>query len=120
MTRVAMIVLAMATALAVARGAPGDPTPAPPRPAAAPRPSLTPPPESGAPAPRPKPAPPSVPDTPMATICSTAAGWCPIRSVVAPGTPCECFVPPSAHLDGVARFFPYRGPVSPYLNPHED
>ena len=31
---------------------------------------------------------------------------------------CYCFVPPSTWLPGSARYWPYEGPVSPYLNPH--
>jgi hypothetical protein len=27
-------------------------------------------------------------------------------------------VPPSTALPGVARYWPYQGPVDPYLNPH--
>jgi hypothetical protein len=68
-------------------------------------------------APSPPPAPPRA-SLPMATICSTDAGWCPLRTVVAPGGPCYCHVPPSTWLPGVARSFRYEGPVSPYLNPH--
>jgi anaerobic selenocysteine-containing dehydrogenase len=64
------------------------------------------------------PAPAPAPGTPVATICSAEPGWCPLRAVVAPGGPCYCFVPPSTWIPGVARYFPYEGPVSPYLNPH--
>jgi hypothetical protein len=66
------------------------------------------------------PAPPPRPraTAPAATICSTDWGWCPIQTVAVPGGACACFVPPSTWLPGVARYFPYRGPVSPYLNPH--
>lgn len=56
----------------------------------------------------------------MARICSTDEGWCPIKPVVLPGTPCECFVPPDTRIPGVARFFLYEEPVSPYLNPHRN
>ena len=56
--------------------------------------------------------------TPVATICSTDWGWCPVQTVVTPGGFCTCFVPPSTRLPGSARYFPYQGPVSPYLNPH--
>ena len=83
---------------------PPQPTPTPPRP------------EGTAPS-RPRPRP---PDTPMATICSTSEGWCPLKAVVLPGTPCECFVPPDIRIPGVARFFLYEEPVSPYLNPHRN
>ena len=58
------------------------------------------------------------PGGPPATICSTEHGWCPLRAVVAPGGVCYCFVPPSTWLPGSARYWPYEGPVSPYLNPH--
>lgn len=85
---------------------PPQPTPTPPRP------------EGTAPSrPRPRPRP---PDTPMATICSTDEGWCPIKPVVLPGTPCECFLPPDIRLPDAARFFLDEGPVSPYLNPHRN
>ena len=83
-----------------------------------PLPTPTPPPPSGTAPPRPpRPRP---PDTPMATICSTSEGWCPLKAVALPGTPCECFVPPDIRLPGVARFFLYEEPVSPYLNPHRN
>jgi hypothetical protein len=66
------------------------------------------------------PAPPSNPAAsgPVATICSTDWGWCPLQRVVTPGGHCTCFVPPNTRLPGSARYFPYAGPVSPYLNPH--
>jgi len=67
-------------------------------------------------APQPPPAP--RPGGPAATICSTDWGWCPIQTVVLPGGGCYCFVPPSTWLAGSARYWPYEGPVSPYLNPH--
>ena len=68
-------------------------------------------------------APPPLPPTPrpggpVATICSTDWGWCPIQTVVTAGGGCFCFVPPSTWLAGSARYWPYEGPVSPYLNPH--
>lgn len=65
-------------------------------------------------------APPAAPSTgsPPATICSTEWGWCPLQVVVPPGGACYCFVPPSTWLSGLARYWPYQGPVSPYLNPH--
>lgn len=78
-----------------------------------------PPPPSGTAPSRPLP-PPRPRDTPRATICSTAEGWCPLKAVAAPGTPCECFIPPDTRLAGVARFFLYEEPVSPYLNPHRN
>jgi hypothetical protein len=59
------------------------------------------------------------PGAPTATICSTDYGWCPLQIVAAPGGSCYCFVPPSTWLPGLARYWPYRGPVSPYLNPHQ-
>jgi hypothetical protein len=55
---------------------------------------------------------------PAATICSTDWGWCPIQTVAMPGGACWCFVPPSTWLPGSARYWPYQGEVSPYLNPH--
>jgi hypothetical protein len=55
---------------------------------------------------------------PQANICSTDWGWCPIQTVALAGGQCYCFVPPSTWLPGLARNFPYEGPVSPYLNPH--
>ena len=67
------------------------------------------------------PAPPPLPKRPAgpaATICSTDWGWCPIRIVATAGGVCYCFVPPSTWLPGSARYWPYEGPVSPYLNPH--
>ena len=82
-------------------------------------PPLTPPRPEGTAPPRPRPRP-RPPDTPMATICSTDEGWCPIKPVVLPGTPCECFIPPDTRIPGVARFFLYEEPVSPYLNPHRN
>ena len=68
-------------------------------------------------APPPPPAP-RAPGAPAATICSTDRGWCPVQTVVTPGGFCYCFVPPATWLPGLARYFPYTGPVSPYLNPH--
>jgi hypothetical protein len=59
------------------------------------------------------------PAGPQATICSTDYGWCPIQTVAAPGGSCYCFVPPGTWLAGSARYWPYEGPVSPYLNPHQ-
>lgn len=67
-------------------------------------------PPPAAPPPRPAPA--------AATICSTEWGWCPLQIVAAPGGACYCYVPPSTWLPGLARYWPYEGPVSPYLNPH--
>jgi hypothetical protein len=64
------------------------------------------------------PPPPRMPSSAPATICSTAWGWCPVQAVVTPGGACYCFVPPSTWLPGSGRYFPYEGPVSPYLNPH--
>jgi hypothetical protein len=66
------------------------------------------------------PAPPPRPRVsgPQATICSTDWGWCPMHTVATPGGGCYCFVPPSTWLQGSARYYPYQGPVSPYLNPH--
>jgi hypothetical protein len=58
------------------------------------------------------------PGGPAATICSTDWGWCPIQSVAVPGGGCWCFVPPTTWLPGSARYWPYEGQVSPYLNPH--
>jgi hypothetical protein len=58
------------------------------------------------------------PPGPQATICSTDYGWCPIQTVAVPGSGCYCFVPPGTWLPGLARYWPYTGPVSPYLNPH--
>ena len=58
------------------------------------------------------------PGGPVATICSTDWGWCPVQAVVVPGGACWCFVPPLTWLPGSARYWPYEGPVSPYLNPH--
>jgi hypothetical protein len=55
---------------------------------------------------------------PQANICSTDYGWCPIQVVALAGGQCYCFVPPNTWLLGLARNFPYEGPVSPYLNPH--
>ena len=66
----------------------------------------------------PQPAPPPKAGGPAATICSTDWGWCPVQTVVTPGGACWCFVPPSTWLPGSARYWPYEGPVSPYLNPH--
>jgi hypothetical protein len=68
----------------------------------------------------PHPPPPVVrPGAPAATICSTDYGWCPLQAVAAPGGYCYCYVPPSTYLPGLARYWPYEGPVSPYLNPHQ-
>ena len=67
------------------------------------------------------PAPPPAPVAPRAapaTICSTDWGWCPVQGLVTPGAGCYCFVPPATWLAGAARYWPYSGPVSPYLNPH--
>jgi hypothetical protein len=70
-------------------------------------------------APQPPPPPPNPAVAgPAANICSTQWGWCPIRQVATPGGYGTCVVPPSTTLPGVARYYPYRGPVSPYLNPH--
>ena len=33
--------------------------------------------------------------------------------------PGGAFVPPGTWLRGLARYWPYEGPVSPYLNPHQ-
>jgi hypothetical protein len=66
----------------------------------------------------PQPPAPRRPAGPAATICSTDYGWCPIQTVVTAGGGCFCFVPPSTWLAGSARYWPYEGPVSPYLNPH--
>jgi hypothetical protein len=66
----------------------------------------------------PQPAAPPRPGGPVATICSTDWGWCPIQTVVTAGGTCWCFVPPTTWLPGSARYWPYTGPVSPYLNPH--
>ena len=72
----------------------------------------------GAPAPpRAAPAAVRLAGTPMATICSTEQGWCPITVVVLPGTPCKCAVLPARLLPAVARFFRYEPPVDPHLNP---
>jgi hypothetical protein len=68
-------------------------------------------------APPPAAAPPR-PAGPAATICSTDWGWCPLQAVAPPGGGCYCYVPPSTWLPGIARYWPYEGPVSPYLNPH--
>jgi hypothetical protein len=59
------------------------------------------------------------PGASVATICSTDYGWCPIQGVVLPGGHCHCFVPPNTWLPGLGRYWPYEGPVSPYLNPHQ-
>src|ERR1044072_1904401 len=59
------------------------------------------------------------PGAPAATICSTDYGWCPIQAVAPPGASCYCVVPPSTWLPGLARYWHYEGPVSPYLNPHQ-
>ena len=66
------------------------------------------------------PPPPAAPRPagPQATICSTEWGWCPLQIVATPGGGCYCFVPPATWLTGSARYWPYEGPVSPYLNPH--
>jgi len=66
----------------------------------------------------PRPPPVSRPGGPAATICSTDWGWCPVQTVAAPGGGCWCFVPPATWLPGSARYWPYEGAVSPYLNPH--
>jgi hypothetical protein len=66
----------------------------------------------------PQPAPAPRPAGPQATICSTDWGWCPLQIVATPGGACYCFVPPGSWLAGSARYWPYEGPVSPYLNPH--
>jgi hypothetical protein len=58
------------------------------------------------------------PGSPAATICSTDYGWCPIQVVTTGGGFCYCFVPPATWISGSARYWPYEGPVSPYLNPH--
>ena len=64
-------------------------------------------------------APPAAPpSSPPATICSTDWGWCPLQVVMPAGGACYCFVPPGTWLPGSARYWPYQGPVSPYLNPH--
>lgn len=67
----------------------------------------------------PPPPPVARPGAPLATICSTDYGWCPIQAMMAPGVSCYCFVPPNTWLPGLSRFWLYRGPVSPYLNPHQ-
>jgi hypothetical protein len=67
----------------------------------------------------PPPPPVARPGAPLATICSTDYGWCPIQAMTAPGGSCYCFVPPSTWLPGLARYWIYQGPVSPYLNPHQ-
>jgi hypothetical protein len=67
----------------------------------------------------PQPPPVARPGAPAATICSTDHGWCPIQTVTLAGGFCYCFVPPSTWLPGLARYWPYQGPVSPYLNPHQ-
>jgi hypothetical protein len=67
----------------------------------------------------PQPPPVVRPGAPAATICSTDYGWCPIQTVTLGGGFCYCFVPPSTWLPGLARYWPYEGPVSPYLNPHQ-
>jgi hypothetical protein len=67
----------------------------------------------------PQPPPVLRPGAPTATICSTDYGWCPLKAVAAPGGVCHCFVPPGTWLRGLARYWPYEGPVSPYLNPHQ-
>src|SRR5687767_4093438 len=69
-------------------------------------------------APRATPPPRASAGGPQATICSTDWGWCPAHTVVTPGGFCYCFVPPSTWLPGSARYWPYEGRVSPYLNPH--
>jgi hypothetical protein len=69
-------------------------------------------------APRPPPVA-AGPGAPQATICSTDYGWCPIQTVAVAGGRCHCFVPPATWLPGLARYWPYQGPVSPYLNPHQ-
>jgi hypothetical protein len=58
---------------------------------------------------------------PIANVCTTNSGWCPLQAQrpIASGTPCQCFVPPNTVLSGIAIFWPYQHPVSPYLNPHE-
>ncbi|PYM19737.1 MAG: hypothetical protein DMD78_23745 [Candidatus Rokuibacteriota bacterium] len=66
----------------------------------------------------PQPPPPPRVGAPAATICSTDWGWCPLQTLAAPGGGCYCFVPPRTWLAGSARYWPYEGPVSPYLNPH--
>jgi len=67
----------------------------------------------------PPPPPVARPTAPAATICSTDYGWCPIQTVTLGGGQCYCFVPPNTWLRGLARYWPYEGPVSPYLNPHQ-
>jgi len=67
----------------------------------------------------PQPPPVVRPGSPAATICSTDYGWCPIQTVTTGGGFCYCFVPPNTWLPGLARYWPYEGPVSPYLNPHQ-
>jgi hypothetical protein len=67
----------------------------------------------------PQPPPVVRPGSPAATICSTDYGWCPLQAVAAAGGFCYCFVPPGTWLQGLARYWPYEGPVSPYLNPHQ-
>jgi hypothetical protein len=67
----------------------------------------------------PPPPPVARPGAPLATICSTEYGWCPIQTMAAPGGGCYCFVPPNTWLPGLARYWIYQGPVSPYLNPHQ-
>jgi hypothetical protein len=67
----------------------------------------------------PHPPPAARPGGPVATICSTDYGWCPIQIVATAGASCYCFVPPATWLPGLARYWPYEGPVSPYLNPHQ-
>jgi len=66
----------------------------------------------------PQPPPVKRPGAPAATICSTDYGWCPIQAVATGGGFCYCFVPPGTWIPGSARYWPYEGPVSPYLNPH--
>ena len=66
----------------------------------------------------PRPPPVVRPGSPQATICSTDYGWCPIQNVTTGGGFCYCFVPPATWIPGSARYWPYEGPVSPYLNPH--
>jgi hypothetical protein len=61
--------------------------------------------------------------SPTANICNTEWGWCPLGAVLMPGTPCRCVTRPESALAGTvlpgfASYWPYEGPVNPYLNPH--
>lgn len=54
-----------------------------------------------------------------ANICVTQWGWCHLSSLTAPhGIACICLTARNQQVPGITRYMPYRGPASPYLQPH--